>query len=69
MAINPPKSPKSLVTSEIRHADCQEQLEPVLRQVVEEADLAGWCPTESINAIEALVARLRACYPKRPTST
>jgi hypothetical protein len=68
MAIIPPKYPKNIADPEGRTLDCQAQIEPILRLIVDEANLAGWCPTESINAIEELLRNLRKTYRKLPVS-
>lgn len=49
-----------------RQLDCEMALEDALQDIIEEAQTAGWKRTESMDAIESLVANFRKAYDEDP---
>ena len=57
---------KSARSSHDRHLDCQEALEDGLRDLIDQAVIAGWKPHEVFDALASLVRNSRLAYDKDP---
>ena len=58
--------PRNLPNHGDRILECELALEDALRQLVDDAVLAGWAPREVFAALESLVGNQRNAYGEDP---
>lgn len=49
-----------------RDLELQEQLEPIIQSLLEDAQQSGWSKPETFDAIEELIKNLRLAYAEDP---
>ena len=58
--------PKNHLFTEDRHLQCQELVDPLVRDLIDKANMGGWGTIETMEAIEEVTKNLRLAYAEDP---
>jgi hypothetical protein len=59
-------APKNHLFKEDRHLHCQAAIDPMLRALIDKANMNGWGSIETMDAIEEVMKNLRIAYAEDP---
>ena len=59
-------TPRHDVSHADRDLECQEAIEPLMREILDRANQNGWGTVESFNAMEEVLKNLRLAYAEDP---
>ena len=58
--------PRHTPTHPDRDLECQESIEPTMREILDQANQRGWGTVETMNAMEEVLRNLRLAYAEDP---
>jgi hypothetical protein len=60
------QAPRHQASHPDRDLQCQESIEPVMQEILAEANMHGWGTSETLNAMEEVLRHLRRAYAEDP---